>query len=96
MIHQLIYTEEEKLSGKIPKDVNLLVYKIIQVHAVYDKIREQLQHLKRLTTLNSDISKRLQTYFEIKGTDDVSIVYMYHRFAPMGLYDQISNYIMHE
>ena len=52
---------------------NLLLYEMILLHEAYHKIEDQLQHLKQITTLNNNVSKKLQAYFDLKETDIVSM-----------------------
>ena len=56
---------------------NSLLYQMIVLHETYHKIESQLQHLKQITTLNNDVSKKLQTYFDLKDTDIVSMFYKF-------------------
>ena len=52
---------------------NSLLYQMIVLHEAYHKIESQLQHLKQITTLNNNVSKKLQAYFDLKDTDIVSM-----------------------
>lgn len=60
---------------------NQLLYQMILLHETYHKIENQLQHLKQITTLNNNVSEKLQAYFDLKETNIVSItifvLYMY-------------------
>ena len=51
---------------------NLLLSRIIFLHEAYHKIESQLQHLKRMATIE-EVSKKLQAYFDLKlkETDDI-------------------------
>ena len=71
MIIQIVEHEHEKMTKEKAPD-NLLLYQMILLHETYHKIESQLQHLKQITTLNNDVSTKLQAYFELKRSDIVS------------------------
>ena len=80
MITQIVEHEHEKMTKDEAPD-NLLLYQMILLHETYQKLENQLQHLKQITTLNSDVSTKLQAYFKLE-TDIVSVTsyfcnYMY-------------------
>ena len=72
MIIQIVEHEHEKLTKDKAPD-NLLLYQMILLHETYQKLESQLQHLKQITTLNSNVSTKLQAYFKLRETDIVSI-----------------------
>ena len=60
------------MAQDIPDVDNILLYQIVSLHEAYHKIEPQLHHLKQITTLGTDVSDRLQTYFNLKETDMVA------------------------
>lgn len=71
---------------------NILLYKITSLHEVYHKIEPQLQHLKQITTLGTDVSDRLQAYFTIKETNMVSL----YKFSYVSEFVELLCYIVHQ
>jgi len=57
---------------ELPDLQNTLLQQILLLHEAYHKTEGQLQHLKQITTLNTTMSSRLQTYFTVKEMDIVS------------------------
>jgi len=51
---------------------NVLLLKIILLHEVYHMTGSQLQHLKQIIILSSDVSDQLQSYLEDNKMDIVS------------------------
>ncbi|XP_065899490.1 E3 ubiquitin-protein ligase rnf213-alpha-like isoform X3 [Dysidea avara] len=71
LIEQIVHNEHHKMmtQNELPDLENMLLHQIILLHEAYHRLESQLHHLKQITTINTSISSRVQTYFTAKEMD---------------------------